>query len=80
MARPLRAHCRASNFAPGEIVVHDDLAAALDQRVNLALAGKRLHHGDVDLARGFALATTNGADDTLSNGEESVQAFLPLPE
>jgi hypothetical protein len=38
MARTLRAHWRASNFAPGEIVVHDDLTVVLDQRINLALA------------------------------------------
>lgn len=35
---------------------------------------------DIKLARGFVLATTDGADDPLSNGEESVQTFLPLPE
>jgi hypothetical protein len=80
MARPLRAHWRASNFAPGEIVVDDNLSVVFDQRVHLAPARQRLHHGYVDPAGRLGLATADCADHPLADAKKGLQAFLPLLE
>lgn len=58
-------------------LVDDDLPVVFDQRVHLAQAGQRLHHGDVDLAGGFGFAAADSADHELAGiliqCEESLQ-------
>ena len=61
-------------------LIDDDLSVSLDQGVHLALAGQRLHHGDVDLAGGFGFATANGANHALADAQERLQTLLPLLE
>ena len=46
--------------------IDDDLSVGLDQCIDLALTGQRLHHGDVDLAGGLGFAATDGADHALA--------------
>jgi hypothetical protein len=58
--------------------VHHDLSVVLDQRVDIALARQRLHHGDVDHAGRLGLAAADGADHAFANAKEGLQAFLPL--
>ncbi len=50
--------------------VDGHLAVVLDQRVDLTLPGKRLHHRDIDEARWFGLATADHADDALADAQE----------
>ena len=40
-------------------LVHDDVAVVLDKNIDLALAGQRLHHRDVDLTSGLCLAAAD---------------------
>ena len=60
--------------------VDDDLAVVLDERVDFAFSGKRLHYRDIDEARGFGLAATYHTDDTLADAKKRLQTFLPLVE
>ena len=60
--------------------VHHDVAVLLDQVADFALAGEGLHDGNVNLARWFALASTDGAEITLLQVQEGAQPLLPLLE
>ena len=61
-------------------LVDDDVAVLFDQLADLALAGQRLHHGNVDPAGGPGLAAADGTDHFLADLEERMQALLPLPQ
>ena len=56
--------------------VNDDVTVIFNQGVNLILLRQRLHHGNVDLASRFELATADGADHTFANAKERLQTFL----
>jgi hypothetical protein len=52
-------------------LVHDDVAVVLDKDIDLALAGQRLHHRDVDLTGGLCLAAADGANHVPADADES---------
>ena len=60
--------------------VHDHLPVALHKWIDFALARKRLHHRDVDLAGGLVFAAADDADHILACIQEGGKARLPLLE
>src|SRR5690554_4505344 len=60
--------------------VRDRVAIVLDEGSDLAPAGQRLHHCDVNLARGLRLTAADGANQVCVGTRESLQSLLPLLE